>query len=133
MSNKTVRYTCSTIIFYYSNPWFSKNQIDSSAKKKCREARPFFYLLLNIDLLQIIPFNTFTAGFAKISALNNNSWKWHKGFKNESTVITSFLFLAKHLALHGCRSAYSSQEASQKAAIPVMQGKSLFFKCSFSR
>ena len=39
-----MRYTCSTIIFYYSNPWFSKNQIDSSAKKMYvgREARPFF-------------------------------------------------------------------------------------------
>ena len=31
-------------------------------------------------------------------------------------------FLAKHLALHGCRSAYSSLEKSQIAAIPVMQG-----------
>ena len=33
-----------------------------------------------------------------------------------------FCFLAKHLALHGCRSAYSSQEEAQKAAIPVLQG-----------
>ena len=33
-----------------------------------------------------------------------------------------FFFLAKHLALHGCRSAYSSLEKSQIAAIPVMQG-----------
>ena len=31
-------------------------------------------------------------------------------------------FIAKHLALHGCRSAYSSQEEAQKAAIPVLQG-----------
>ena len=34
----------------------------------------------------------------------------------------NFFFLAKHLALHGCRSAYSSLEKSQIAAIPVMQG-----------
>ena len=29
---------------------------------------------------------------------------------------------AKHLALHGCRSAYSNLEEAQKASIPIMQG-----------
>ena len=42
---------------------------------------------------------------------------------SEGWIVLKLLsFLAKHLALHGCRSAYKSLEKSQIAAIPVMQG-----------